>query len=335
MKKWIFILLILIFSLNITAFATAPEIVSVDCTARADGLNDVTVVVDAGSTNQELTLLVLGNDDNGIGEMVTVDGETGYIYYMLQANNGASLRYTFNFIMDIPETMVDIGDYIFVFSGNSDAYDVLKLSEEFKYDVTFSVSGNGTVKIGEEPITDKMKKTVSSGNILNISIIPDAGYLVETATCNGDGMIEYSDGVYSTSVIEKDTDVVIKFTEDTSKPTITRCDEAYYENEYTSIVFATLANTNSKYTLKTYGVVAGKESSVELGIGGCYELESQVSANEKGQYGIRIVDTAGNKHLGTNYFVVPYAIYNDGNEDKTYYGDAVEVNFNNYGEESQ
>ena len=180
-----------------------------------------------------------------------------------------------------------------------------------------------------------MKKTVSSGNILDISIIPDAGYVVKSATCKGAEMIKYSDGVYSTSVIGEDTDVVIEFMEDTSTPGMVGYNEAYYENEYTSIVFATLTNTNLKYTLKTYGVVAGKDSSVELGIEGSYDLERQVPANSKGQYGIRIVDTAGNKHLGKNYFVVPYAIYNDGKKDITYYGKAVEVNFNNYGEEIQ
>lgn len=335
MKKWIFIFLVLILSINITAFCQAPQIQSVTITAREDGLNDVAVLVNGGSLNQELTLMVLGNDDNLIGKSVTVDGKTGYVYYMMQANNGSSLEYTFNFTMDIPETMVDIDDFIYVFSGNFDAYTVSQLAEEFKYDVTFSVSGNGTVKIGEEPITNGMEKTVSSGTILDISVIADAGYIVKTATCNDAGMIEYSDGVYSTVAIGEDTDIVIEFTEDTSEPTITRCDEAYYENEYTSIVFATLTNTNLKYTLKTYGVVAGKDSSVELGNDESFNLEKKVPANSKGQYGIRIVDTADNKHLGKNYFVVPYAIYNDGKEDRTFYGKAVEVNFNIYGEEIQ
>ena len=334
MKKLICILLVLIFSMSNTAFCATPTIQSVACTAREDGLNDVTVVVNAGSTNQELTLLILGNDDNKLGQMVTVDGKTGYIYYMLQANNDSSLQYTFNFTMAIPETMTDIEDYIYVFSGNFDAYTASQIAK-FNYDVTFSINEHGTVKIGEETITDKMKKTVSSGNILDISIIPDAGYVVKSATCKGAGMIEYSDGVYSTSVIGEDTDVVIEFMEDTSTPGMVGYNEAYYENEYTSIVFATLTNTNLKYTLKTYGVVAGNVRSVELGDEGSYDLERQVPANSKGQYGIRIVDTADNKHLGTNYFVVPYAIYNDGKKDITYYGDAVEVNFDNYGEEIQ
>ncbi|MBE7014908.1 MAG: hypothetical protein E7419_06870 [Ruminococcaceae bacterium] len=334
MKKSICILLILVLSLSCTVFSAGPSIESVTCTAREDGLNDVTVVVNAGSTNQELTLLILGNDDNKLGQMVTVDGKTGYIYYMLQANNGSSLQYTFNFTMAIPETMTDIEDYIYVFSGNFDAYTVSQIAK-FNYDVTFSIGEHGTVKIGEETITDKMKKTVSSGNILDISIIPDAGYVIKSATCKGAGMIEYSDGVYSTSVIGEDTDVVIEFTEDTSEPDLIGYNEAYYENEYTSIVFATLTNTNLKYTLKTYGVVAGKQESVKLGDNGSFNLEKKVPANKEGQYGIRIVDNLSNEFLGKNYFVIPYAIYNDGKEDITFYGDAVEVNFDNYGEEIQ
>ena len=334
MKKSICILLILVLSLSCTVFSAGPSIESVTCTAREDGLNDVTVVVNAGSTNQELTLLILGNDDNKLGQMVTVDGKTGYIYYMLQANNGSSLQYTFNFTMAIPETMTDIEDYIYVFSGNFDAYTVSQIAK-FNYDVTFSIGEHGTVKIGEETITDKMKKTVSSGNILDISIIPDAGYVIKSATCKGAGMIEYSDGVYSTSVIGEDTDVVIEFTEDTSEPDLIGYNEAYYENEYTSIVFATLTNTNLKYTLNTYGVVAGKQESVKLGDNGSFNLEKKVPANKEGQYGIRIVDNLSNEFLGKNYFVIPYAIYNDGKEDITFYGDAVEVNFDNYGEEIQ
>ena len=334
MKKLICILLVLIFSMSNTAFCATPTIQSVTLTAREDGLNDVTVVVNVGSTNQELTLLILGNDDNKLGQMVTVDGKTGYIYYMLQANNGSSLQYTFNFTMAIPETMTDIEDYIYVFSGNFDAYTVSQIAK-FNYDVTFSIGEHGTVKIGEETITDKMKKTVSSGNILDISIIPDAGYVVKSATCKGAGMIEYSDGVYSTSVIGEDTDVVIEFMEDTSTPGMVGYNEAYYENEYTSIVFATLTNTNLKYTLKTYGAVAGKVSSVKLGDKESFNLEKKVPANKEGQYGIRIVDNLSNEFLGRNYFVIPYAIYNDGKEDITFYGDAVEVDFDNYGEEIQ
>lgn len=316
----------MVLSLSCTVFSAGPSIESVTCTAREDGLNDVTVVVNAGSTNQELTLLVLGNDDNKLGQAVTVDGKTGYVYYMIQENNGSALQHTFNFTMDIPETMTDISDCIYVFSGNQDAYSVSQV-DDFKYDVTFFVGENGTVKIGEEIITDGMKKTVSSGTILDISIIPEPGYVVKSATCNGMGMFEYSSGKYTTVAIGNDGVVTVEFTEDTTTPSIIGYNEAYYENEYTSIVFATLVNTNVRHTLKTYGVVAGKEAAVKLGDEGSYDFEKKVSANSAGQYGIRIVDSVYNEYLGKNYFVVPYAVYNNGKEDITYYGDAVEVNF--------
>ena len=329
MKKSITLLLLAVMLVcSFPAFAAAPTVKSVTCTAREDGLNDVTVVVNTDSLYQELTLMVLGSDNNNAGNQITVDGKTGYAYYIAQGNTGASKSFTFSFTMDIPETMTDIADYIYVFSGNSSSY-VTSQIEEFYYDVTFSVTGNGTVKVGEETIANETVKTVSSGTNFDITVIPDEGYIVKTASFKDAGMIETSDGVYSTGSIGSDGIVVIEFLEDVSVPRVTAYSTPFMENGTTSIVFATLTNTNVNYTLVKYGVVAGKTNDVKIGDEGSYDLVSKTATNSKYQYGIEIVDNENNDYLGRKYFVIPYAVYTDGEEETTFYSNAVEVNFDN------
>ncbi len=312
MKKIISLLLCAVLMCSsLTVIAAAPTISSVTCTARADGLHDVSVKVKADALYSELTLVVLGSDNNEIGPQMTIDGKTGYAYYIAQANTGASTSYTFTFTMQIPASMKDAADSIYVLSGNTGA---AVASREITCEVSLNVGTNGTVKVGGETASGSVR--VVSGGTLDLEFVPAAGYRVASATC-GEQELVIVNNKATTPAITAATTLTVTFEEVT--PTVAAFAKVFATGkDKDSVTFGRYDNVDG-WEVKEYGVVySNSNSEPKINGANCQALAAK-TANTAGQFGIYLTNTA---LMGDSYYTRPYikAVKNGESTEQYFYG---------------
>ncbi len=301
---------------SFTAIAAAPTINAVTCTARADGLHDVSVKVTADALYSEVTLVVLGNEDNAIGPQMTIDGKTGYAYYIAQANTGASTSYTFYFTMQIPASMKDIADYIYVLSGNTGATVASYAITNFNYEVTLDVGANGTVKVDGAAASGSVR--VVSGGTLALEFVPADGYRVASATC-GEQELVIVDNKATTPAITAATTLTVAFEASETDPSVKAFAKVFATGtDKDSVTFGQYGNV-AGWTVKEYGVVySDSNNTPEIGGTDCQALAAK-TANTAGQFGIYLTNTA---LLGDSYYTRPYikAVKNGESTEQYFYG---------------
>lgn len=341
MKKIIStILCFLVFAAS-SSFAADSNLVTaqiLSCSVIADGLQEVQVQVSVTNASEQkladqpVTLLVVGNTDNGISEPIsfTCEGQekSGYVYYMAQTKTDSEGNGLFVFQIDFPDKMIQPGDCIYVFSGAeaaaAKAENPLAVSRK---NVSIAVSPGGTVTANGIPVTDGVTLCVPTGKKLNFSIQSSTGYLLQSVSY-GETPVPGITDTFLTDEITQDTSAAFSFARDTSQPDVYSPWSAYTESN-ASITFGQLINNNLDYELIEYGVLYSKTVQepflVSPGVCGenCFRLAGK-QKNTKGQFGIRLLADSA-ELLGEVHYTRPYAVYRTGEDTVILYGEAKKV----------
>lgn len=197
------------------------------------------------------------------------------------------------------------------------------------YDMELECFGNGTVLInGKEIELDEGYATFEAyhNQVLTITAVPEPGYIVASATIDGDDLISTGYNVY-THKVNGSGWLEFYFEESTEEPQVVTAPKAYTGDAYTGYSFATLRNTNLSYIFKECGtVVSSTVTQPTLNAENCRVFKSLTPITASGNFGVGILDN-GYSVLGSDYYMRPYAIYEKDGKDIIFYGEVNNVNF--------
>ncbi len=293
------------------------------CASNGDGTFDIELKATATSggqpvTNQNITLMLAGTYNNGVGEYLEFEYNdiplSGYIYYLTQKNTGDSNEYTFSFPITVPEEAVN--ESIYVFCGSSDtelkAETVIPVPT---HEIGITVGNYGKLLYGDTILQTGDKIAVVDGYTAKFGIEVNFGYVIDKLLLNGvDISINNFAEEYQTGAVTDNTTLEIIFTEDT-RPTSSASFPYVFKTLNSSITFGTIIK-NKDETIVEYGVVYSKtDTNPEIGKSGCKEYKANTQdhpMNRKGQYGICL--TGEIQYLGDVHYTRAYVITKDKNQ---------------------
>lgn len=270
--------------------------------------------------NQEVTLLMAGSQPGKISGTISFTyggaAKEGYVYYLNQGNTGTAKKASFDFYVTLPETLTNVSDYLYVFSGGTAAAKVETSVDVPSYQIAVTAGENGSVKANGTAVSNGESVTVIEGKTVVFEAIADDGYVIDQIVYNNVDMVANGDGKYETPRITENGTFSVTFKADASKPGIAHT----YTEKFTSsgpqtingkeisgpmsIVFAKVLDY-SGYTLVDYGMEFAAEKA-ELEAGNGKKCSATAGKSSLGNYGICFYGTF---EKGKTYYTRPYAIY--------------------------
>lgn len=286
--------------------------------------------------NQEVTLLMAGSQPGKISGTISFTyggaAKEGYVYYLNQGNTGTAKRASFDFYVTLPETLTNVSDYLYVFSGGTAAAKVETSVDVPSYQIAVTAGENGSVKANGTAVSNGASVAVVEGKTVVFEAIADDGYVIDTVTYNSTPMVANAEEKYETSAVTANGTFSVTFKQDESKPSIAQTYESVFQSSGPqtingklisapmSITFAKVVVVNG-YVLKDFGMEFAK-TEADLTAGNGKKCSATAGMSPAGNYGICFY---GEFAKGTKYYVRPYAIYVKDEVETTVTGKILEI----------
>lgn len=307
MRKLMVILLVLSMCIPVRIFSASNISAKIlSSVILEDGSQFASVSVAVSQGTSDVTLLVIGDSDNGesqkfsfahAGKMVE-----GYIYYMEQAQvTGEKM---FSIPIEMPKTMVDLENCIYVISG-SNAVKASKVIENEMKSLTVRIGQNGKIRTAGDDIADGTVLSLPAGSIVSFEIIPDRGYVTDGVSLNGSLTVNIS-SQYTTPPIQSDTVVAFSFRAKNDGRPLDY--PAVQKGERIALYRQMERYTPAGYRLIEYGLVySPDDSQPELQKKNCFSILTDINPVFKTE--LRLPQIPAVKDMKRKNYSRPYAVY--------------------------
>lgn len=271
-----------------------------------DGSQFASVSVAVPQGIAEVTLVVLGNSDNGENQKFSFayagKMAEGYIYYMEQAQ--VTGEQVFSIALETPKTIVDLENCIYVLTGNN-AVKASKEPENEMKNLTVRIGQNGKVRTAGDDIADGTVLSLPTGSIVRFEMIPEKGYVTDAISLNGSLTVNIT-GQYTTPPIQSDTVIAFSFR---------------IKNEAQALAYPTVPSgeplisyrqmdryTPAGYCLMEYGLLySSDDRQPELHEKNCFSIRTDVYPEFKTE--LLLPQMPLLKDIKRFYHSRPYAVY--------------------------
>lgn len=239
-----------------------------------DGTQFATVNVSVPDGNSDVTLVVIGQKDNGEGRRFSFPygGKTveGYIHYMEQA-------YVVNekvFSIAVKMDEENLEDCIYVLTSDAAVKASREVGSEQKT-LTVRVGQHGRVWTAGDEIVDGTVLTLPVGSIVSFEIFPDKGYVLDGVSLNGDLKVNVQ-GQFTMPPLQNDTLIAFSFWSEANGQELTY--PLVSEEEQVFPFEKMNRYTPEGYVLLEYGLAVSLDNSVPyIRKPGCFSVQAAVN----------------------------------------------------------